>query len=48
MTCLGRGDGTPLTWALSEPEMDEGVNDPKNPLTLVMGSVKYEDYSISS
>ncbi len=31
MTCLGRGDGTPLTWALSEPEMDEGVNDPRIP-----------------
>jgi hypothetical protein len=26
-----RGDGTPLTWALSEPEMDEGVNDPRIP-----------------
>jgi len=31
MTCLGRGDGTPLTWALSKPEMDEGVNDPRIP-----------------
>lgn len=31
MTCLGRGDGTPLTWALSETEMDEGVNDPRIP-----------------
>jgi hypothetical protein len=26
-----QGDSPPLTWALSEPEMDEGVNDPRIP-----------------